>query len=396
MTVPGAPSRPPMLSLAAGSTPEEVWHPSRRRLTLWQLEGSLQCSVIGTCLNDADLSAAMRRSGLAVEKDARSHDLHSYCVTAAQQDCPLARSLNKALERRFAGAVRMMGRASTPEAMQAVWQQLRDSGQIAAGYWALMSHAGVPASLRVGVFGEVHMLSHLNGQGASQLAVRLAQTEGKCRELAGRLRRSERARLEVLRERDAARRSPIDKHPRPALAGGAEPLAIARTDSIGRLQGRLAKCERALIAARVRARQAEATVARLTVQHAPGRQSDARSIDVTGIRPRSARQLQSLRRHRILYLGGRRSLLPHLRTAAEARVAQFLHHDGGQEDSLHRIEELIEGCDAVICPVDCISHGACRMAKTICHRLNKRFLPIPTASRSGLERALDLLASNRQ
>jgi hypothetical protein len=36
------------------------------------------------------------------------------------------------------------------------------------------------------------------------------------------------------------------------------------------------------------------------------------------------------------------------------------------------------------------------MAKTICHRLNKRFLPIPTASRSGLERALDLLASNRQ
>jgi hypothetical protein len=53
---------------------------------------------------------------------------------------------------------------------------------------------------------------------------------------------------------------------------------------------------------------------------------------------------------------------------------------------------MIAGCDAVVCPVDCVSHGACRLAKAICQRLNRRFLPISTASRSGFERALDQLA----
>jgi hypothetical protein len=53
---------------------------------------------------------------------------------------------------------------------------------------------------------------------------------------------------------------------------------------------------------------------------------------------------------------------------------------------------MIEHCDAVVCPVDCVSHGACRMAKAACQRLNKRFLPIASASRSGFERALEELS----
>ena len=84
--------------------------------------------------------------------------------------------------------------------------------------------------------------------------------------------------------------------------------------------------------------------------------------------------------------------MPHLREVASIRAAAFLHHDGGIEDSLHRIEEMIEHCDAVVCPVDCVSHGACRMAKAACQRLNKRFLPIASASRSGFERALEELS----
>ena len=86
-------------------------------------------------------------------------------------------------------------------------------------------------------------------------------------------------------------------------------------------------------------------------------------------------------------------MLPHLKSAAEAREAILLVHDGGVEDSAHRIEELVGGCDAVVCPIDCVSHGACKLAKVLCRRFNKPFLPIPSASRSGFERALDQLAA---
>jgi hypothetical protein len=363
-----------------------------RRLALWEIDGSLQCSLIGTCLSDQDLLTALRKHRLQLDRNAHSYDLHSYCVRAANEDCALARSLNKLLEHRFAGAIRSMGRARTDEEVRLVWDRLRDGGQIAGGYWAVMSHTHVPASFKTRVFGEVHMLSHLHGHGASQFANRLKQAEHRCAVLESRLRRSDTAKLEAFAARDAARARTSPQ----ALADQGEvsaavPAQAEPDRALRRLQRKLAKCERALIVARARARQAEAQLSHLSATRRLVRRPAAHDIDTRSVSEHQARRAPTP--HRVLYLGGRTAIVPHLRTAAAARVAAFFHHDGGIEDSLHRIEEMIAGCDAVVCPVDCVSHGACRMAKAICQRLNRRFLPISTASRSGFERALDQLVA---
>ena len=90
------------------------------------------------------------------------------------------------------------------------------------------------------------------------------------------------------------------------------------------------------------------------------------------------------------------SAFRHSRTSrsqpARRHAADVVHHDGGVEDNPHRIGDLVSRCDAVVCPIDCVSHGACRMAKAICRRLNKQFVPISTASRSGFDQALARLA----
>ena len=410
------PSLPQLPQQHADSTIDGVLErpptPVPQRVAMWQLEGSLQCSVIGTCLSEQDLLTAIRKHRLQLERDACSYDIHSYCVRAAHRDCPLARSLNKLLERKYAGAIRLMGRATTAVEMQSLWERLRDGGQLAAGYWAVMSHSHVPSALRTRAFGEVHMLSHLHGHGATQLACRLTESQQRCADLEARLRRSEAAKNEALADlearlrrseaaknealadRDAARAAPV-----PHAAAHAQPpdalRAVEATHdrSLRRLQARLAKCERALIVARSRARGAEAEARRLDA----AARSSRRSLPEGSRGPQplaaAADTAVGLVRHRVLYLGGRAAIVPHLRSAAEARLAAFSHHDGGIEDSLHRIEEMIAGCDAVVCPVDCVSHGACRMAKAICQRLKRRFMPIPTASRSGFERALDRLAT---
>jgi Uncharacterized protein conserved in bacteria (DUF2325) len=360
-----------------------------KRLALWEIEGSLQCSIIGTCLGDQDLLAAIRKHHLQVDENAQSYDIHSYSVRAASQDCALARTLNKLLERRFAGAVRLVARATAPDEIQSVWERLRDSGQVAAGYWAVMSHAHVPTAVKTRVFGQVHMLSHLHGHGASQLATRLAEAQQRGDELEARLRRSETAKLAVLAERDAARAAAASKAPLPAAHAN-----LTRPDrALRHAQEKLAKYQRALIIARTRARQAESQASRLALAAVPARTAPAGAPPagtVTRVVP-AAKKTSAATGQRILYIGGRTAIVPHLRSAAEARVAAFFHHDGGIEDNLQRIGEMIHGCDAVVCPVDCVSHGACRMAKAICQRLNRRFLPIPSASRSGFERALDQL-----
>ena len=367
-----------------------------RRLALWEIDGSLQCSILGTCLSDQDLLTTVRKHRLHVDRNAQSYEIHSYCVRAASEDCALARSLNKLLEHRFAGAIRLLGRAKTDQEVRLVWERFRDGGQIAAGYWAVMSHTHIPASFKTRVFGEVHMLSHLNGHGASQLANRLKQAEHRCADLESRLRRSDTAKVEAIAARDAAR----VHSSRQALTDQGEATTTVRCQAseperaLCRLQRKLAKCERALIVARARARQAEAQLSDLAAARPTACNLTSRNTDTRLASDHRRRRAPTS--HRVLYLGGRTAIVPHLRTAAATRVAAFFHHDGGIEDSLHRIEEMIAGCDAVVCPVDCVSHGACRMAKAICQRLNRRFLPIATASRSGFERALDQLLATQQ
>jgi hypothetical protein len=82
----------------------------------------------------------------------------------------------------------------------------------------------------------------------------------------------------------------------------------------------------------------------------------------------------------LLYVGGRCSLVPHLRRHAEARRLRLLHHDGGEEESLHALEGLVGRAESVFCPIDCVSHRACLAAKQLCRRLAKPFVPLRTGS----------------
>jgi len=95
----------------------------------------------------------------------------------------------------------------------------------------------------------------------------------------------------------------------------------------------------------------------------------------------------------LLYLGGRTGAVEQLRQIAERAKADFFHHDGGIEQGIARIDPLVEGCDAVFCPIDCISHSACQRAKALCRKLGKAFVPLRSSGASTFERALAALNS---
>jgi hypothetical protein len=385
----------------AGSMPIGRWVNSNafdeaghaRRLGLWQIDAGAQCSVIGTCLGVADLQAALRKHRLTLDTNASDYEIHSYCAHAAKNDCPLARTLTKLLTRRFAGAMNLVDKARTPKETIAVWNRLRDSGQIAAGYWAIMVHRDVAEEIKVRVFGEVHMLSHLHGRSMHQLAAKLTETQRRCADLEGRLARNETSRQAAMAERDTMRKAVVEQDmnahkTRVAVTG---PRNIDKM--VARLHNKRAQRERALTIARARARQAETNLARIEIERKRRHREIVAGADVAikDLSREVNRPYNELTGRRILYVGGRNTVIPHLRSVAESYEAEFQHHDGGIEDNMNRLADMIEGCDAVVCPIDCVSHNACQIAKASCLRLNKTFLQIPAASRSSFERALDRL-----
>lgn len=71
---------------------------------------------------------------------------------------------------------------------------------------------------------------------------------------------------------------------------------------------------------------------------------------------------------RILCVGGRGSLNAHYRSLVKRCNGELLRHDGGLEDNRARLEALLASADAVICPLDSVSHDASLRTKRFCKR----------------------------
>jgi hypothetical protein len=93
---------------------------------------------------------------------------------------------------------------------------------------------------------------------------------------------------------------------------------------------------------------------------------------------------------RILYVGGRQGLVEHYRRLVESHGAEFMHHDGGQENSRSDLPRMLDKADVVFCPVDCINHNACKLLKNKCKKTNKRFYILRSSGVSSLENELSL------
>jgi hypothetical protein len=81
----------------------------------------------------------------------------------------------------------------------------------------------------------------------------------------------------------------------------------------------------------------------------------------------------------VLYIGGQQARIGHLRELAERAGAVFLYHDGGIEDRRGMLPGLVSRADAVLFPVDCISHAAMLQVKRLCYQAGKKFLPLRSA-----------------
>lgn len=95
---------------------------------------------------------------------------------------------------------------------------------------------------------------------------------------------------------------------------------------------------------------------------------------------------------KILYVGGMHKLVQHYRKMIEEKGGLFLHHDGGKEIAKSRLPNMIYQADAVICPVDCVSHDACLSVKKHCKQSQKPYLMMRGSGLSSLAKGLEKIA----
>ena len=394
----------PAVSLPLADAPLRATGSRRRRL--WELPHRLHCPLVGVCFDCDALRATMLRL-LQLPATTSDYVLHTTAVGACEQRTPLAEVLQRQLEQRFRLIVKALAGIKETEALGRAWREAVAEGRNVPGVlWACWTHPALSLDLENEIYGDIHMLQHQLGSGtrADLTAMRRQHEENAA--LRQQLEQIQAALDEVRREKVAA----VQAVARVQAETRAELAAAAATGE------RLARELQGLHESLPDLRQAQALlrrIAALEIQADAARQRNAlqerelaclrdllreQSRDAEIARdalafgaPASPESLpaRDLAGKRVLCVGGRSGSVGSYREVVEQSGGEFMHHDGGLEESPHRIDSVVAAADIVICQAGCISHNAYWRVKEHCKRTGKRCVFVKGAGVTSFGRAVD-------
>lgn len=393
------------------STGDDCCHPPKashpdgapgrtQRSRLKDLASSMYCSVIGTCLGVGELRPLVARFQEVAAAGLSELDIHHGAVELAVQAGDGAKALNKALDQRHALAIQRFAQLETLPALEQAWREAVQRGDIAGPYWALLTHPAVTEALRKQAFGEVHMLSHLQGVSSrADLAhlQALAQENSKLREQRAQQQERQQVQQQTHQQTQLRLQEQIQalqlQALRPAVPASAE--LTLRAEVLAQQLDRMSH-ERDRNAQSIHTLQSQCQELQTDVQalrqqvHDEQRLNQALRAEAAALEAALASASQSAQGRpepglmagagqRVLYVGGRPSSNGAIRRLCDAAGVELLLHDGGLEDRKGLLPALVPGSDLVLLPVDCVDHDSMNQLKKLCARHGVPFQPLRTA-----------------
>lgn len=378
----------------------EVRPAGSRRRKLWEVPHKFHCPLVGVCFACDELRGLMLKV-MHLPRDTTDFVLHTTAVGNCEERTALAELLHKTLEKRHQLTVRQFAQHKSPAALRAAWQQAcREAAQIPAALWAVWTHPACDSKLEQDVYADIHMIQHqvaADTRAELKAVKRLEDDKAELQRQLEALRtetdllRQEKAesalafRREIgeLRSELAAKEAwGLGMHNellalRSALPDLAERQALVQQrDEVWhqnlQLKADVAERDKELLRLREFARDAEETF-----------ESFARDDEALTELPE-----RDLSGKCVLCVGGRSGAVHSYREVVEQSGGRFLHHDGGLEESLHRIDGVIAAADVVICQAGCISHNAYWRVKDLCKRTGKPCMFVKSSGVSSFGRAI--------
>ncbi|MBO6950208.1 MAG: DUF2325 domain-containing protein [Rhodospirillales bacterium] len=371
------------------------------RSKIWDLSDGWHCSIVGTCLSLRDLRALGRKLGLEPKSGFPvDYQLHGHFVGHAATRNKTSKFLNSLLDRKHASAIRRLAKASSPDDLTRAWEEALEAGDIPGPFWALMSHPDTPARLAERMFADVHMLSHLVGASNRADIRRLNLLEEELAEAREDRDRERRHHAERMAEKSRIIED-LEERAAENLGGALKPVRVAdlATSETSASEANALQGENKTLRAQLDQRDREIEHLKemieglhdeaaevehaLNTMHAP-----ANDLGMNGD------AAPNLAGRCILYVGGRPQSVNRYRQLLQNWNAELLHHDGGQEKSIHELASAIARADTVVFPCDCVSHDAVCNVKKLCRQLMKTYVPLRTSGLAPLVAALH--AQNNQ
>lgn len=401
----------------------------QRRKKIWQIHSGYHCSVIGTCLNRRDLKLIARKKVFGLESGIDAFAVHRSLSSIATERKTKSRALNKLLDNKFRATIKRYGALGDDTEVLLEWKKdLKDGGAIAGAYWAIMTLPSCAKELLNEVYGDCHMASFDifssyadNSKKIASLSKQLEKVQGslertksayeKEREaVRWELRELQKSKGEFLRQRlineQLVKENRELKNKLELQGESAEAISLRDELEIVKSENKQLRqamnqieeqagftqetLEVELNGQRILNRELEEELISMEEMFQLG-MSSKKVCDSCEEKELALCEGIGLSGKVVLYVGGRHNMVAHYREMVEKYGGTFLHHDGGKESSRNLLPKMLSGADAVLCPIDCVSHDACKCVKKMCKRSSKPFVMMRSAGLSSLAKGLEMI-----
>ncbi|ABI58990.1 DUF2325 domain-containing protein [Nitrosomonas eutropha] len=373
----------------------DIHTPPVKRMKLWELDRTHHCPVIGLCLPPSDLECFARHFHFNAPTN-NAHALHVEAVCCATSRNAVSETIHKRLDRLHRSYIKQFEAAKTDNEVLTLWRTHFSNGKVAGPLWAALTHKRISSETREEIHDTVHMHMHEAVAKLSAMQNRVSQTEQTLKELTEQLeltkgkhaqtelrlrQRLEQATVEIRQLQQSRREDDTLRQRLKMLESGYTMISMGQrlmllTTENEQLQIKVAQADELkrslkkachnlteLYRERDTLHTERDTLENLLLAFSATHTMDKESADIVDA-PTASYDC-------ILCVGGRSAQLPHYRVLARQFGFKLSHHDGGQEDALSRLPEMVYGATAVICPTDCVSHAAYYQIKRLC-RLGRK------------------------
>ncbi len=390
------------------STKEHTVRMVRRKL--WEIDERLCCPIIGNCLTAGEMQKLYRQCGFVGAALDSEFDVHHALVAASKERGVNAKRIHKMLDKKYANAVRQFSKAESDREVAKLWQKLFQKGEITGPLWAVATHPMVSVKEINEIYGEVHMLSHKISRTSHSVLRQVRNQEKQIEQLElniSRERQRYQQKLAEIEEENVRLQGQLTSKKvverrieQGVMTLSGDKIAFRKRESsqrggerIAHLESRLGSLGRENRELRERLRQFEKRQSELSEENSLLEQQLVTVLSGSGNEADSCAKCvgpeQSLCGQCVLYVGGRSGIKGHYREVVEQRQADFIHHDGGREDSVNRLHGDVVRADRVYCAIDCVSHSAMHNVKELCRRHGKPLTMLRSSGLSTLIRGLE-------
>lgn len=408
------------------------------RKKIWDIAGGYKCSLIGICLGSAELRKLGKEKVFDIRRDADDYYLHCAFIRISDQRGEKGRAFQQYLEKKFKAKSRKYLKATTDEDLQALWDADMAQGQADIAWWGILTHPEASAELVNRLYGNIHMQAHHCFRNGFRDQSRIADLQGKVTSLTDTLMQERQSHRQLKREWESEKQglkrelTALDafrrKHEKDASSGQKTKIPPVLIPNIKpdmkpdmnmdlnavpvqtpQDQARWDHLQNQIRALQTQLREAHLQLEAQAEQEKKDRaEQEKLSLEISALEKMIFRSASDgdpcdtcasqntgncpgldLCGKTVLYVGGHHKMVARYRQLVEQCGGRFMHHDGGKETSRNLLPKMLLTADAVVCPIDCISHDACTRAKKMCKQYQKPFVPMRTSGISALARGLD-------